>query len=142
MNTLQRVKMPVKTILVIDDERYICELVKLCLSDLGGWDVFSVNSPLEGLRRAADDPPDAIVVDISMPEMDGLTFLERLRKNPDTQDIPVVVLSAKARWLAPQILRKYKIAGAIAKPFDAAKLSAQIAALLGWDFGVAQEKND
>ncbi|MCU0516976.1 MAG: response regulator [Oscillatoria sp. Prado101] len=130
--------MTVQTILVIDDERYICEIVKLCLSDLGGWDVFTVNSPLEGLRRAADERPDAIVMDISMPEMDGFTFLERLRKNPDTQDIPVVLLTGNARWIDPQILRKYKIAGAIAKPFDAINLSAQIAKFLGWDFGVAQ----
>lgn len=134
MKTFQRVNMPTKTILVIDDERTVCEIVKLCLSDLGGWDVFAVNSPLEGLRRAALDRPDAIVLDISMPEMDGFVFLERLRKNPDTQDIPVVLLSGKVRWIDPQILRKYKIAGAIAKPFDAAKLSAQIAAFLGWDF--------
>ncbi|WP_017720333.1 response regulator [Kamptonema formosum] len=134
MKTLERVRMPVKSILVIDDERAICEVVKLCLSDLGGWDVFAVNSPLEGLRRASLDRPDAIVVDISMPEMDGFTFLERLRNNPDTQAIPVVLLSAKARWLDPQVLRKYKIAGAIAKPFDATALSARIAAFLGWDF--------
>lgn len=134
MKTLERVRMPVKTILVIEAQRAICEFVKLCLSDLGGWDVFAVNSPLEGLRTAALDRPDAIVLDISMPEMDGFTLLDRLRKNPDTQAIPVVLLSAKARWLDPQLLRKYQIAGALAKPFDPIKLSAQIAAFLGWDF--------
>jgi len=134
MKTLTRVIMPTKRILVIDDERAICEVVKLCLSDLGGWDVLTVHSPLEGLRRAALDRPDAIVLDISMPEMDGFTFLERLRKNPDTQALPVVLLSAKARWLDPQLLRQYQIAGALAKPFDPIQLSAQIAAFLGWDF--------
>jgi CheY-like chemotaxis protein len=134
MKTFQLVRMPTKTILVIDDEVTVSEIVKLCLSDLGGWNVFAVNSPLEGLRRAALDRPDAIVLDISMLEMDGFAFLERLRKNPDTQAIPVVLLSGKARWLDPQILRKYQVAGAISKPFDATKLSAQIAALLGWDF--------
>ncbi|MBW4492960.1 MAG: response regulator [Oscillatoria princeps RMCB-10] len=134
MKTFQLEMMPTKTILVIDDEVTVSEIVKLCLSDLGGWNVFAVNSPLEGLRRAALDRPDAIVLDISMLEMDGFAFLERLRKNPETQAIPVVVLSGKARWIDPQILQKYQVAGAIAKPFDATRLSAQIAALLGWDF--------
>jgi CheY-like chemotaxis protein len=133
MNTLQLVKMPTKTILVIDDEVIISEIVQLCLSDLGGWNASAVNSPLEGLQRAASEQPDAILLDISMPTMDGFAFLERLRKNPETQAIPVVLLSAKVKYLDSQILRKYQVAGAIAKPFDPIMLSVQIAKLLGWD---------
>ena len=87
--------MTTKTILIIDDERNVRELIALCLKDLGGWDVLTVDSALEGLHRSAIDRPDAIVLDISMPGMDGLMFLERLRKNPETQAIPVVLLSAK-----------------------------------------------
>ncbi len=133
MKILQRVRMSTKTILVIDDELSVSELVKFCLSDLGGWDVSVVNCPLEGLHRAASDTPDAIVLDISMPEMDGFEFLERLRNNPETQTMPVVLLSANARWLDPQLLRKYAVAGAISKPFDPTKLSIQVAGLMGWD---------
>ncbi len=133
METLPLIRMPTKTILVIDDEVAVSEIVKLCLSDLGGWDVSVVSSPLQGLQRAVFDRPDAIVLDISMPGMDGFAFLEQLRKTPETQAIPVILLSAKVRWINSQILQKYQVAGAIAKPFDALRLSTQIAMLLGWD---------
>jgi len=133
MKTLPRIKMSSKTILVIDDEVTISEIIQLCLSDLGGWNAIAVNSPLAGLQRAARDRPDAIVLDISMPTMDGFMFLEQLRKNPETQDIPVILLSAKVKYLDSEILKKYRVVGAIAKPFDPILLSDRIAQLLGWN---------
>ena len=66
--------------------------------------------------------------------MDSFMFLEKLRNNPETQAIPIVLLSAKARWLDSQILQQYQIAGVILKPFDPVTLPVQIATLLGWDF--------
>jgi len=133
MNSLKVPLMASKTILLIDDEINVRELVQLCLKDLGGWNVLTVNSASEGLQRAILDRPDAIVLDISLREMDGLMFVELLRKNPETKDIPVVLLSGKVRWLSSRYLRLYGIVGAIAKPFDPAILSAQIAQLLNWD---------
>ncbi|QHG19821.1 response regulator [Nostoc sp. ATCC 53789] len=123
-----------KTILLIDDELNVREIVKLCLQDLAGWNVVTADSPLEGLQSAVRDSPDAIVLDISIRDTASFELINKIRNNPETQAIPVVLLSAKVRWLNSQILRQYEVAGVILKPFDPVTLPAQIATLLDWDF--------
>ncbi|MHC0066927.1 response regulator [Nostoc sp. UIC 10890] len=134
MNMLLEVNITGKTILLIDDELNVREIVKFCLQDLAGWDVVTADSPLEGLQNAVRHSPDAIVLDISIRDMASFEFMSKLRNNPETQAIPVVLLSAKARWLDSQILQQYQVAGVILKPFNPVTLPAQVAQLLGWDF--------
>ncbi|MBD2521098.1 response regulator [Nostoc sp. FACHB-133] len=134
MNIVKEVNTISKTILLIDDELNVREIVKLCLQDLAGWNVVTADSPLEGLQSAVRDSPDAIVLDISIHDTASFELINKIRNNPETQAIPVVLLSAKVRWLNSQILRQYEVAGLILKPFDPVTLPAQIATLLGWDF--------
>ncbi|WP_199345126.1 MULTISPECIES: response regulator [Nostoc] len=126
--------MTTKTILLIDDELNVREIVELCLKDLAGWNVLTADSPLQGLQSAVGDSPDAIVLDISISGIDTFKLMNKLRNNPDTQTIPIVLLSANVRWLDSQFLRNYQIAGVILKPFDPVNLPAQIAKLLNWDY--------
>ncbi len=133
MGALGVVNMTTKTILLIDDELNVREVVELCLKDLAGWNVITADSPLDGLFKAALGHPDAIVLDLSMRGMNSLRFMNQLRRNPETQAIPVVVLSAEARWIDSQILRQYQIAGIILKPFDPVTLPIQIMKMLDWD---------
>lgn len=121
-----------KRVLLIENEANVREVVQACLQDLGGWDVFSVASAWEGLDRAVAMQPDAIVLDVSMPEMDGFAFLQQLRANPVTQHLPIVLLTAKARWFTPQQLQHLGVAGAIAKPFNPVLLTHEIANALDW----------
>ncbi|MEH2115369.1 response regulator [Nostoc sp. C052] len=134
MNMLGEVNITGKTILLIDDELNVREIVKFCLQDLAGWNVLTADSPSEGLQNAVHHSPDAIVLDISIRDMASFEFMNKLRNNTETQTIPVVLLSAKARWLDSQILQKYQVAGVILKPFNPVTLPAQVAQLLGWDF--------
>ncbi|RCJ34683.1 response regulator [Nostoc sp. ATCC 53789] len=134
MNIVKEVNTISKTILLIDDELNVREIVKLCLQDLAGWNVVTADSPLEGLQSAVRDSPDAIVLDISIRDTASFELINKIRNNPETQAIPVVLLSAKVRWLNSQILRQYEVAGVILKPFDPVTLPAQIATLLDWDF--------
>jgi CheY-like chemotaxis protein len=131
MNALE-VAMTTKLVLLVDNEANVREIVQACLQDLGGWDVQLAASAQEGLDTAVAVQPDAIVLDISMLEIDGLTFLQKLRANPVTQLIPVVLLTAKARWFTPHQLQSFGVAGAIAKPFNPISLSNEIANALGW----------
>lgn len=131
MNALE-VAMIAKLVLLVDNEANVREVVQACLQDLGGWDVQSVASAQEGLDRAVAVQPDAIVLDVSMLEIDGLAFLQKLRANPVTQLIPVVLLTAKARWFTPHQLQSFGVAGAIAKPFNPILLTNEIANALGW----------
>lgn len=124
--------MTTKLVLLVDNEANVREVVQACLQDLGGWDVQSVASAKEGLDRAVALQPDAIVLDISMSGIDGFAFLQQLRANPVTQLIPVVLLTAKARWFTSHQLQSFSVAGAIAKPFNPVSLTNQIANVLGW----------
>ncbi|NMF59011.1 response regulator [Pseudanabaena yagii] len=121
-----------KTILVIDDDYYICDVLKTCLEIFGGCKAITTLYAEEGLDIVAENPPDAIVLDILMPNMDGFAFLKKLQANPQIADIPVVLLTARADLTDPQAIAKLGVNGAIAKPFHPVKLFSEISQILGW----------
>lgn len=125
--------MSTKRILIIDDESHVLEVVHTCLEMLSDWNVLSTTSAREGLVKAQDEQPDAILLDMMMPGMDGFTFLRELQSNPATQHIPVVLLTAMAQRLEQQQLPQLGIRGVIAKPFNPISLTDQISEALGWN---------
>lgn len=129
---------PRRSILLIDDEASIQELVQACLSDLAGWTVITVSSAQEGLKRLAIERPDVILLDMLMPGMDGTTFMHTLHANPSTRSIPVILLSVQARYFTPQKLRRLGVIDAIAKPFNPVTLPETIAKALGWNLPVEE----
>ena len=129
---VQSVKTVSKRVLIIDDEPIIREVVQNCLEDLAGWNVLTANSGNEGLTKVVEEKPDAIILDVMMPGMDGLTFLQRLRANPETQYVPVFLLTAKAEFTDPRRICSLGLAGALAKPFDPYELIEKIATAFGW----------
>jgi CheY-like chemotaxis protein len=90
--------------------------------------VLEAESGAEGVQRAASDQPDAILLDVQMPDLDGPATLQRLRAQDATRDVPVVFLTAGP---APET-DDPAVAGTIAKPFDAGTLADQVAETLGW----------
>ncbi|HEY9299240.1 MAG TPA: response regulator [Phormidium sp.] len=124
-----------KKILVVDDEEAIQEVIKSCLEELAGWQVLLAGSGVEGLRIANSEQLDAILLDISMPEMNGIEMFQKLQGNSTTQKIPVVLLTgstlSKERQ---QFLQLEQVAGVIIKPFNALNLVEQVAQTLGWNF--------
>ncbi|MFB2894498.1 response regulator [Aerosakkonemataceae cyanobacterium BLCC-F50] len=123
-----------KRILFIDDESNIRQIVKACLENLGGWNVLLAASGKEGLAKAVLEKPDAILLDVMMPEMDGLALLRQLQANPVTQSIPVVFLTARLSLTEPHRFQALGVKGAIAKPFNSLTLVPQIANTLGWNW--------
>ncbi|HBC41914.1 MAG TPA: response regulator [Pseudanabaena sp.] len=121
-----------KTILVIDDDYYICDVLRTCLEIFGGCKVITTLHAEEGLDIVTKDQPDAIVLDMLMPNMDGFAFLKKLQANPQIADIPVVLLTACVDLTEPQAIAKLGVSGAIAKPFQPIKLFSEIAQMLGW----------
>jgi CheY-like chemotaxis protein len=122
-----------KLILVIDDEFNIRRIVQASLESLGGWNVLLAASAKEGLVKAISLQPDAILLDVMMPEMDGLALLAQLKANPVTQSIPVVLLTARRSLTEPQRFQELGVKGAIAKPFNSLTLVSQIANAVGWN---------
>ncbi|MBU7587075.1 MAG: response regulator [Nostoc sp. TH1S01] len=124
--------MTIKTILLIDDEPTIRELVQICLNDLVGWKVVTASSALAALQQLEVECPDAILLDVVMPGMDVTTFLYRFRERHSTKLIPVILLSVLADWFTSQQLQQLGVVKAIAKPFNPLTLPEQITCALGW----------
>lgn len=120
-----------KRILVIDDDDGIREIIQFSLETVAGWSVMTAASGEAGLANLAECP-DAILLDVMMPDTDGLTTLEYLRSRETTAPIPVILLTAKTQTLDPQRLERLQVAGVITKPFKAQKLVAQIREILQW----------
>ena len=85
-----------KKILAVDDEKHIVRLVQINLEKVG-YTVSIASNGREALESVASNRPDLIVMDVMMPEMDGFAALQKLKDNPDTQNIPVIMLTAKAQ---------------------------------------------
>ena len=121
--------MRTKRVLVIDDEADIRTVIRGCLEEIAHWDVVTAPSGQDGLHLAAIAQPDCILLDLSMPGMDGLEVLERLQADAATQAIPVVLLTAKT--LADEQYQQIKsaIAGFIFKPFDPLLLVDQLTSI-------------
>ncbi len=122
-----------RKILIIDDEDDIREVAALSLESVAGWETLTAASGAEGIAKAADEQPDAILLDVMMPEMDGPATFQQLRKNPATANIPVLLLTAKVQSHEQRRFAGLGVEAVLLKPFDPLKLSAQIASALGWD---------
>lgn len=122
--------MATRRILIVDDDADIREATQLCLEITGEWEVLMAGSGPEGIAIARSEHPDAILLDMMLPGMDGLTILQRLRENPKTQQIPIIILTAKAQPHEKQHFRQLKVASVITKPYDPLTISDQIAAAL------------
>ena len=122
-----------RRVLIVDDEDDIREVAKLSLEMMKGWEVLTAASGSEALVRAESEVPDAILLDVMMPGMNGPTVVEHLHKNPVTASIPVVLLTAKVQSADHRRFSDLAIAGVLAKPFDPVQLAGDIARLLGWD---------
>ena len=111
------------------------EVIQACLTDFVGWKVEVATSTLEGLRQASFSQPDAVILEVSVGEIDGLLFLKQLKSQPETQGIPVMLLTVKAKWsdLPQSWFHKSQLAAAIVNPLKPAMLVVEIAKVLGWD---------
>ncbi|BAZ33171.1 response regulator receiver protein [Cylindrospermum sp. NIES-4074] len=126
--------MTAKRILVVDNEQYIQEVAKICLETVAGWEVLTAGSGKEGIIQAETHQPDAILLDVMMPDMDGIATFEKLQANPVTKQIPVILLTAKVQAADRRRYAQMGMKTAIAKPFNPLELAAQIAAALDWSW--------
>ena len=121
-----------RKILIIDDEDDIREVAALSLESVAGWDVIKASSGAQGLARAAEHQPDAILLDVMMPGMDGPSTFREIRKNPSTVQIPVLLLTAKVQGTDQRRFADLGVQAILFKPFDPLTLSKQISSALGW----------
>src|SRR5215207_5695946 len=116
-------------ILVVDDDLDSLKLIGLMLQR-NGYEVIAANAGNQALARATSDHPDLIILDVMMPDMNGYEVSRRLRKNPNTQNIPIIMFTAKT-------LIDDKVAGFeagaddyLTKPTHPAELASRVKAIL------------
>ncbi len=103
-------------VLIIEDDPSTHQMISDIL-EINGYEAIIAREPLDGLKKAISEKPDMILLDIMMPEMNGLEVCQRLKKDPITSKIPVICVSVKA---AEEDIKAGKDAGAedyITKPF-------------------------
>jgi CheY-like chemotaxis protein len=122
-----------KRILIVDDEDDIREVAQVSLELVGQYEVVTASSGRDGLARARSVQPDAILLDVMMPDLDGPGTLAQLRADPATRHIPVVFLTAKTQQADRARLAQLGAAGILVKPFDPLTLPREIAAALDWN---------
>lgn len=121
-----------KRILIVDDEEDIREVAALSLETVAGYDVLSASSGRTALNLAAAEQPDAILLDVMMPDMDGPTTFQKLQAQPSTVHIPVVFLTAKVQPSERARFAELGAAAVLSKPFDPLTLASELANALGW----------
>jgi CheY-like chemotaxis protein len=121
-----------KRVLVVDDEEHIREITVSSLELTCGWEVLSAACGRDAVLCATEALPDAILLDVMMPDMDGPTTFSILRAQASTRNIPIILLTAKVQTADRQRYMSLGVAGVIAKPFDPTRLGEQVADLLHW----------
>ena len=116
-------------VLVIDDDPVIVELLRVNF-EIEGFEVVSAGDGREGFDRARADRPDVVLSDIMMPRFDGLQLLSRLKKEPATKSLPVILLSAKAQNAEVQQGLDMGADDYVTKPFDPLELIDRVNAVL------------
>jgi len=117
------------TVLVIDDDPVILELLRVNF-EIEGFDVICAKDGEEGLARAHAERPDVVISDVMMPKRDGLQLLSDLKGDPDTSDLPVILLSAKAHRSEVQHGLDMGADDYITKPFDPLELIDRLNAVM------------
>ncbi len=117
-------------VLVVDDEDDIRRIVRLSLTAVGRMEVAEAASGPEGIRKAREEDPDVVLLDLMMPGVDGVSTLRALRSDPETSDIPVVFLTARVKSPEVDRLKALGARGVLIKPFDPMALPGLLRGLL------------
>lgn len=126
--------MATKRLLLIDDNKDTRVLIKLAFEEVNtGWKVLLASDGIEGITKAELEKPDVILLDVVMPQLDGLTVCEILKSNLFTASIPIIFMTAMVNAKMIAQLKNTLAVGVITKPFDLFNLDSQIANMCKWE---------
>ena len=115
--------MSTQKILIVDDEKLILISTRIVLESVG-YNVLTAASGEEAIRSAGEEIPGLILLDIMMPGIDGWETLSRLKEDPETKDIPVIIFTAREHSRGRQLAREMGAADYFQKPFEPDELIA------------------
>lgn len=121
-----------RRILVVDDSPLVHELARIALEQVAGWQVLAAHTGAEAVEIAAREQPDALLLDVEMPGLDGPATLRALRERAATRELPAVFLTGHDDADGRARLAALGAAGVLGKPFEVSGLAGELAGLLGW----------
>jgi len=116
-------------VLVVDDEEYIQHILNFSFG-AEGYDVVTASDGEEGVSKAKDEKPDVIVMDIMMPKMDGYEACKQIKTDPQTKDIPVILLTAKGRDADRKLGSEVGADDYVVKPFSPGRLIERVEGIM------------
>jgi len=116
-------------VLVVDDEEYIQPILNFSFG-AEGYDVVTASDGEEGVSKAKDEKPDVIVMDIMMPKMDGYEACKQIKTDPQTKDIPVILLTAKGRDADRKLGSEVGADDYVVKPFSPGRLIERVEGIM------------
>ncbi len=119
-------KVKLKDILYVEDDKDIADIVVMTLKDIGKFNVRYKPLAKDGIKEAKKKKPQLMIIDVMMPEMDGPTMLEKMQKDADLKDIPVIFMTAKAQYQEQELYLAMGAIGVIVKPFDPMTLCDEV----------------
>ncbi len=117
-------------ILIVDDSPFMVRLLSYML-ETAGYETESAENGKAALKSMLNELPDLVLLDMMMPEMDGLETLRAIRSDAKIKDVPVIMLSAKAQSEDFQAAKELGADGYLTKPFESAQVLASAARYLG-----------
>jgi CheY-like chemotaxis protein len=122
-----------RRILIVDDDDTARQAVAETLQTVAGWDIVEAYCGAQAIESATNGQPDAILLDVMMPAMDGPAMLNKLRSARATSHIPIVLLTSRVQAVEGGSYAHLPVAGILLKPFDPLRLASQVADALGWE---------
>ena len=119
-----------QTVLVVDDDPVIQRLLQVNF-EMEDYLVITAGDGEEGLKRAREDKPDILLLDVMMPKMDGIAVAKALRADPETAALPIIMLTAKAQAADIHQGREVGVDVYVTKPFDPLELIETVRSLIG-----------
>ncbi len=118
-----------KSVLVVDDEPMIRDLIREALGDR--YRIVEASSGEEALRLLESSRPDLMILDIMMPGIDGYTVVAKVRGDPRTKDVPILILSARTGEIYEKISERFGAVDHIGKPMDVKSFVEKIDSIMG-----------
>jgi DNA-binding response OmpR family regulator len=119
-----------KKVLVIDDDPTVQRLTEYVLKK-SGYEVLSAANGIDGLRKARAEKPDLVILDVMLPGLDGFEVCDRLRRDPETAHIPVLMMSGKAQATDDATAHTVGANEYLVKPASPAEIQRRVSRLLG-----------
>ncbi len=118
-----------KTVLIVDDMKTQLDLMNRYL-DEAGYKVLTASDAIEALNKVSEHQPDVIITDLVMPDMSGLEFCRKLKKDSATANIPVIACSTKNRSMDQKWAMKQGVAAYVVKPYSKEEIVEAVKGLI------------